>query len=30
MKNGKAMAGKLRIPITYAMDNTESAGGQAQ
>ncbi|AWH30300.1 TonB family protein [Stenotrophomonas sp. YAU14A_MKIMI4_1] len=30
MKNGKAVAGKLRIPITYAMDNTEAAGGQAQ
>ena len=30
MKNGKAVAGKLRVPITYAMDNTEPADGQAQ
>lgn len=30
MKNGKAVAGKLRIPVTYAMDNTESVSDQAR
>jgi len=30
MKDGKPVAAKLRIPITFAMDNTDAAGGQAQ
>ncbi|AWH54543.1 peptidase [Stenotrophomonas sp. ESTM1D_MKCIP4_1] len=29
-KDGKPVAAKLRIPITYAMDNTEANGGQTQ
>ncbi|MGE6332771.1 M56 family metallopeptidase [Stenotrophomonas sp. NPDC077659] len=30
MKDGKPVAAKLRIPITFAMDNTDATSGQTQ